>query len=308
MEELITVLMPVYNTSEEWLRQAIESILGQTYKNIELLIVTDGPTDNSCEVVEEYASKDDRVTVVHNEKNLGLIKTLNKGLSIAKGNYIARMDSDDIALPNRLKVELKHLIDNKLNLVGGRLQKIDEAGIKISTPTMIYTDEQVSRVIRYSDCIPHPTWLGTKDMFEKLGGYREIKYCEDYDLLLRAIMHGYRLGMCDQVVLNYRINSCGITRSNSLRQFLSANYLKMSLSRIDEVEQREIDVAIDGKISKIEAEKFEKSIAFFRDGINAMKEKRYVVGIRSTVRGLFTSKYALTNLIYIFRSNQAMRK
>ena len=304
--ELVTVLLPVYNTKEEWLRLAIESILGQTYRDIELLIVTDGPTDNSCKVVEEYANIDSRVKVIHNEKNLGLIKTLNKGLSIAKGNYIARMDSDDIALPNRLEVELKHLIDNSLNLTGGRLQKIDEAGKKISTPTMIYTDEQVNRVIRYSDCMPHPTWLGTKDMFEKLGGYREIKYCEDYDFLLRATAHGCRLGMCDQVVLNYRINSSGITRSNSLRQFLSANYLKKNLGRIDEVTQSEIDTTIDGEISEIEADKFEKSVAFFRNGINAMKEKRYMTGMRSIFRGLFTSKYALINLRYIIQSNQAM--
>ena len=304
--ELVTVLMPVYNTKEEWLRLAIESILGQTYRDIELLIVTDGPTDNSCKVVEEYANIDSRVKVIHNEKNLGLIKTLNKGLSIAKGNYIARMDSDDIALPNRLEVELKHLIDNSLNLTGGRLQKIDEAGKKISTPTMIYTDEQVNRVIRYSDCMPHPTWLGTKDLFEKLGGYREIKYCEDYDFLLRATAHGCRLGMCDQVVLNYRINSGGITRSNSLRQFLSANYLKKNLGRIDEVTQSEIDTTIDGEISEIEADKFEKSVAFFRNGINAMKEKRYMTGMRSIFRGLFTSKYALINLRYIIQSNQAM--
>ena len=304
--ELVTVLMPVYNTKEEWLRLAIESILGQTYRDIELLIVTDGPTDNSCKVVEEYANIDSRVKVIHNEKNLGLIKTLNKGLSIAKGNYIARMDSDDIALPNRLEVELKHLIDNSLNLTGGRLQKIDEAGKKISTPTMIYTDEQVNRVIRYSDCMPHPTWLGTKDLFEKLGGYREMKYCEDYDFLLRATAHGCRLGMCDQVVLNYRINSGGITRSNSLRQFLSANYLKKNLGRIDEVTQSEIDTTIDGEISEIEADKFEKSVAFFRNGINAMKEKRYITGMRSIFRGLFTSKYALINLRYIIQSNQAM--
>ena len=305
--KLVTVLMPVYNTKEEWLRLAIESILAQSYRNIELLIVTDGPTDNSCEVVEEYVSKDARVNVFHNEKNLGLIKSLNKGLSIAKGKYIARMDSDDIALPNRLEVELKHLIDNNLNLVGGRLQKIDEAGKEISTPTMIYTDEQVSKVIRYSDCIPHPTWFGTRDMFDKLGGYRDIKYCEDYDLLLRATAHGFRLGMSDQVVLNYRINSGGITRRNSMRQFLSANYLKKNLGRIDEVTQIEIDATINGKINEIEADNFEKSIAFFRDGINAMKEKRYVKGMCSTFRGLFTSKYALTNLRYIIRSNLAMR-
>ena len=305
--ELVTVLMPVYNTKEEWLRLAIESILGQTYRDIELLIVTDGPTDNSCEVVVEYANIDSRVKVVHNEKNLGLIKTLNKGLSIAKGNYIARMDSDDIALPNRLEVELKHLIDNKLDLVGGRLQKIDENGRCLSTPTATYTDTQVKRVIRYSDCVPHPTWLGKRGLFAELNGYREIKYCEDYDLLLRAIQHGHSLGMCDQVVLKYRINSGGITRSNSLRQFLSANYLKNNLTRIDEVTQSEIDATIDGKINEMESRKFEKSISCFRNGINAMKEKRYVGGIRSTIRGLLTSKYALTNLRYIILSNQAMR-
>lgn len=305
--ELVTVLMPVYNTKEEWLRLAIESILSQTYRNIELLIVTDGPTDNSCEVVEEYAGKDTRVRVIHNEENLGLIKTLNRGLSIAKGEYIARMDSDDIALPNRLEVELKHLTDNKIDLVGGRLQKINENGENLSSPTISYTDAQVNKVIKYSDCLAHPTWLGKKELFVKLSGYREIKYCEDYDLLLRAKAQGYSLGMCNQVVLNYRINRGGITRSNSLRQFLSANYLKKNLCRIDEVTQGEIDSIINGKANSRESAKFEQSIGCFRESASAMREKRYLRGTYAIFRGLFTSKYAFTNLRYIIQSHMVMK-
>lgn len=300
---LVTVLMPVYNTKEGWLRLAVESILAQTYRQFEFLIITDGPTDNSKTIVDEYARKDDRIRAVHNESNVGLIKTLNKGLSLATGDYIARMDSDDISLPNRLESQLKYIVENQVELVGGRLQKIDGDGEPIGSPTLGYSIKQVEKVLPYTDCIPHPTWFGKSELFKCSGGYREIKYCEDYDFLLRASDAGYRIGLCNEVLLNYRINTTGITRSNSLRQFLTSNYLKNNLARINEVTQEEIDIHLRDRVNDIESVKFERSMEHFRSGVTAIKDKHYLKGINSMTRGLFTSKYAFDNLKCIIKSN-----
>ena len=102
----ITVLMPVYN-GEKYLRPAIESILNQTFSDFEFLIINDGSTDNSESIILSY--KDERIRYVKNENNLKLIKTLNKGIDLARGKYIARMDADDISLPTRLEREIEYM-------------------------------------------------------------------------------------------------------------------------------------------------------------------------------------------------------
>src|SRR5690242_9380591 len=98
--------MPVYNASS-YLREAIESILNQTYSNFEFIIINDGSTDNSLEIIRSY--HDPRISVVNNETNLGIIKTRNKGLKLAKGKYIANMDADDISLSSRLEKQVQYL-------------------------------------------------------------------------------------------------------------------------------------------------------------------------------------------------------
>ena len=106
---LITVLMPVYN-GEKYLQQAIESILKQTFTDFEFLIINDGSTDNSENIILSY--DDSRIRYIKNEENLRLIRTLNKGIELAKGKYIARMDCDDISLPYRFEKQLKEFQNN----------------------------------------------------------------------------------------------------------------------------------------------------------------------------------------------------
>ena len=102
MNPLVTVLMSVYN-GEKYLERAIKSILNQTFKDFEFLIINDGSTDNSVKIIQSF--NDLRLRLIHNESNIGLIKTLNKGLKLSNGKYIARMDCDDISLPKRLSIQ-----------------------------------------------------------------------------------------------------------------------------------------------------------------------------------------------------------
>ncbi len=109
MNPKVTVLMPVYN-AEKYLKTAIESILKQTFSDFELLIINDGSTDGSEEIIRSFNDK--RIRLFNNEQNLGIIKTLNKGLNLAKGEYIIRMDADDISLPDRLELQVKYMEEN----------------------------------------------------------------------------------------------------------------------------------------------------------------------------------------------------
>jgi len=119
---LVTVLMPVYN-GEKYLNEAIDSILNQTYTNFEFLIINDGSTDRSVEIIKGY--NDSRIKLIHNKKNMGLVYTLNRGLALALGKYIVRMDADDISLPNRFKLQLDFMeINTEVALCSGNAMSI----------------------------------------------------------------------------------------------------------------------------------------------------------------------------------------
>lgn len=99
MNKLVSVLVPAYNVSS-YVREALSSVLAQTYKHLEIIVIDDGSTDNTGEILNQLAKSDTRLRIIHNEKNIGIIKTLNKGLNLAKGDYIARMDADDLIVPD----------------------------------------------------------------------------------------------------------------------------------------------------------------------------------------------------------------
>ncbi|MCP8319033.1 MAG: glycosyltransferase, partial [Candidatus Methylarchaceae archaeon HK01B] len=122
----ITILMSVYN-GEKYLREAIDSILNQTFKDFEFLIINDGSTDRTVEILRSY--HDSRIKIITNEKNMGLTKSLNKGLKIARSEYVARMDADDISYPRRLEVQYEYMKKNPdVGIVGSWNDVIDDKG------------------------------------------------------------------------------------------------------------------------------------------------------------------------------------
>ena len=183
-EPAVSVLMCVYNTKEAWLREAIESILNQTFRDFQFIIVLDCPTDDSERVVQSYADRDDRITVVKNEENIGLTKSLNRGLAVAKGKYIARMDSDDVSLSNRLETQYRYMEANPGTAV---------VGARVFTPglnqAVIYewTGDQEALKIRllfHNYGVPHPTAFIRRSVLTDHGiTYTEwVKKSQDYKL------------------------------------------------------------------------------------------------------------------------------
>lgn len=305
MNPKISVIMSVYNTKEEWLRLAIDSILNQSYKDIEFIIIADCPTDNSVDVIKEYASKDERIVFINNEHNLGLPSSLNKGIAIAKGEYIARMDSDDVALKGRLQEELDYLVNNSLDLVGGRIEEIDENDEPTGFVTNPYNDKTIQAMVMYTNPLAHPTWLAKKEVYEVIGGYREIKNCEDYDFLLRLSKTNYRIGQCDKVVLKYRVNKKGITQSNRLNQFLTKKCLLDNYDCLEMVNQEMINNQL-ANITEKEDERFSKGSKSISDGFLQIKQ-RNILGIVSVIKGIFSSKYCMSNFITILKMRRAIK-
>lgn len=187
----ISVLMSVYN-GQRYLKDAIESILNQTIEEFEFIIVNDGSMDRTCEILEHYEKIDRRVRIVHNDKNIGLTKSLNKALWFARGEYVARMDADDISEPERLRSQIELLkSDKSIGCVGCDAFVIDEEGRTIKT--VVLPKRNLSGYLRKRNCFVHGSLVFPMKVLQELGGYNEhMLFVQDYELVLR-ISQAYEL-------------------------------------------------------------------------------------------------------------------
>ena len=226
----ISVLMCTYNETCTVLSKAIDSIINQTFSDFEFIIIIDNPKRNDLiSMVEEYSMKDNRIRFSVNEKNMGLPLSLNKGIQMARTNIIARMDADDICLEDRLEKEYRLLMsDDELTLVSCNTEYIDEHDNVIYIPNKLpenYSD--ICLIMEHLNIIAHPSVMYKKDCVIKLGMYRNIPACEDYDLWLRFIDSGFRICITNDRLLKYRTTSNGISKSNLLKQYCTAEYVKL---------------------------------------------------------------------------------
>lgn len=296
-----SVIMATYKEEISMLKEAIDSILMQTYKNFEYIIILDNP-DNQEHIncINDYCKQDERIKFFINEKNQGLTKTLNRGLELAQGKYICRMDADDVSLPRRLELQKKYLEDNDYDLIGGISQMIDENGESIYSIKKVPTDfEKIKKCIKYNQVISHPTWFGKKEVFITLNGYREIPLCEDYDFTLRAILNGFKISNLDKQVLKYRMTSTSISRSNLFEQYLYAKYItaRYNEAKIANVDEAKKYVKLHNSPEK--SRRYLKANVRFNELLNDIETKRVIKFIKDGVLLTFTS-FNYLNKIYRF--------
>ena len=224
--EIISVLLCTYNEPLKYLKLSIESILSQTYTNIQLIIVNDNPKrEDMADLLASYAREDSRIKYIVNSSNIGLVGSLNIGLKNAVGEFIARMDADDIATRDRLEKQLEFLKIKNYDLVGCNAIKIDEDGKEIGCLNVPTAFEKIKEYQLYGGCVLHPTWLGKREVFEKLKGYRSVYACEDFDFILRAIQNGFKIGNMPTYGLYYRIRTGSVSSKANIRQKLTMYYL-----------------------------------------------------------------------------------
>lgn len=298
---MISVIMSTYKEDERSLRESIESILNQTYRDFEYIIILDYPdNDVHKSVIEEYALKDDRIHFYINEKNMGLTDSLNRGLSLCHSEYIARMDADDISLPDRLERQMKYLEKNHYDLIGGITEMINENGSLLYSIKSVPTDpKKINKALRYSQCIAHPTWLGRKEVFEKNAGYRHMPLCEDYDFTLRAVLNGFVVSNLNEAVLKYRMTSNSISRSNLFEQYLYMSYItnEYKNNRIASVDKAY--AYVQQHLNEKDSDKYLKANVIFNRMLQEMSDKQFLSFMKDGFCLLFSSKYYL-NKIYRF--------
>ena len=192
MKPLVSIIMGAYNC-EDTISQCIESILSQTYKNWEFIICDDCSKDNTLKILTEFSEKDERIKVLHNPKNARLAASLNNCLKIAKGKYIARMDVDDICLPERLEKQVEFLENNpEFSVVGSAVNIFDGENI-ISTRKL--KEYPTKSTVLYGPTFMHPTIMMRKEAYDALQGYtvsdRTIRG-QDWDLWFRFHAKGFK--------------------------------------------------------------------------------------------------------------------
>ena len=210
MKDLISVIMPVYN-NEKYLAQAIESVLNQTHDNLELLILNDGSEDNSLSIMEKYALDNEKIQIISRE-NKGISNCISELLDYANGDYIARMNGDDISYSNRLEYQLKYLKENNLNLVGSYVDieiVDDESPEDKEFCEKIFNfkldDLELSVKILNGHKICHGTFLGKKSLFEKVNYSLNFKVYEDVDFIFNVIKEKFKIGIIDKKLYLNRI-------------------------------------------------------------------------------------------------------
>jgi glycosyltransferase involved in cell wall biosynthesis len=187
MTAKVSVLMAVHN-GEKYLRQAVESILKQTYSDFEFVIVDDGSGDNTVAILDEYAARDSRMVLARNDVNMGLARSLNRGLDLARGDYIARMDADDVNLPGRFAAQISFLEDHPdIGLVGTAAYFIDSrdsVGQLVQYPQS--HDLLCWIMCFFENPVIHPSVMARRKIIKDLGGYDEAcSTSQDYDLWSR---------------------------------------------------------------------------------------------------------------------------
>lgn len=214
----LTVLMPVYN-SERFLAEAIDSVLQQTFKDFEFIIIDDGSTDGSAAIVSSYS--DPRIRFYQNETNLSISPTLNKGISLATTDLIARMDGDDICYPDRLQKQYSYLMANPgCAMVSCWARVITEKG------EFVQQDDFKSEYYYYNSIfeswIYHPTVVYRKRVVEQLGGYT-VPYSEDFELFSQLYKR-FRIHTIPETLLDYRVNSQSLHQVQKKKEYEGAQH------------------------------------------------------------------------------------
>jgi glycosyltransferase involved in cell wall biosynthesis len=225
----VSVLMPIFNAAET-LHETIQSLLSQSHGDFEIIVVDDGSTDQTHQMLKQHASKDARVRPFM-RKHQGIIPALNFGLEQCSGKYVARMDADDISLPSRLAQQAAFLEENKsvalvASLIEGFPAKEIRGGFQIYIEWLnsMITDDQIKEQIFVESPFAHPSVMFRKSAVEKLGGYEEHGWAEDYDLWLRMAQSGLCFAKIPEILVRWRDHPTRLTRSDS--RYSLSNFLR----------------------------------------------------------------------------------
>ena len=203
----VSVVLPCFE-AEESLAAALDSLLSQTYRDIEVLAIDDGSADATSRILEEYAARDDRVRVLRNESNLGVIRTLNRGVAEARGAIVARMDADDVAAPTRIERQVALLAGRPdVGVVGTGVERVDREGRRLGPRPVLCTGPGGARFVSlFATPAMHPTIAARTELMRAhpYGGSPESLHTEDYEMFARMLDAGVGFANLDEPLMRVR--------------------------------------------------------------------------------------------------------
>lgn len=249
MEPQISVITTVYN-STRFLDEAIFSVRNQSFSDFEFIIVNDCSTDNSGEIIARHAAQDKRICVVNNETNLGSLASRNRALEHAHGKYIAVLDSDDVCLPDRFKVQYEYLQSHPdIALIGTGAEIINEEGQIIGHKHPLTDAGKIKYLLLLRNPIIHSSVMFRKSAMDVVGNYNpDYLHAEDYKLYASLVSAHYRITNLPQVLVKYRHSSQGLSLSPKTRIISLANARRVSFDNIQKyltLSHGEINIAVD---------------------------------------------------------------
>ena len=231
---MISVVMPVYN-AELYLKKSIYSILNQSYKNFEFLILDDNSNDNSKKIIKSFSEIDNRIKVFEQKTNIGVTNALNFLIKKTKYNYIARMDADDISHTNRFSKQLNFLQNNQnCSVVGSYIKLIDNKDKLLGKVKYPISSDLIKKKLINKSCIPHPACMFNSKFLKSVNGYRQmLEPAEDYDLWTRLSIIS-DLHNIPEYLFSYRVNESGISNKRSFEQFIKSEFVKKNFEFLKE--------------------------------------------------------------------------
>ena len=309
MNVKISIVMSTYNETISELKESIDSMLNQTFEEFEFIIVLDNPkNEEHKKVISEYTKKDKRIIFIINEKNIGLAASLNKGIDIAKGKYIARMDADDISMKDRLQKQYDFLESHRdIDIISTNKIDINEKGEVINIPSCLPTnDEEIKMILKITSIITHSAAMFRKQRIVEIGKYRLFPASQDYDLWLRASYYKLNFAIMDEQLIKYRIRQNNISNTNPLKQYLLKEYIqKLYRQRLKKgtdnfsVENLQKYLEIKNAFNDKQIEKYKKGIQYINDFKKYFKEKKIIKAGICFIKAFFAHK-KIKNVLYSY--------
>lgn len=287
----ISVLMTAFNETAQQVDAALTSLVRQTEADFEILLVLDAPDNTALKThLEQWQTREPRLHLTVNTANAGLASSLNVALTQAKAPYCARMDADDIAMPERFATQLAILTQTGWDVLSGNASFIDEEGQVTGEHDWIPEQpQQLAQLLPVGNNLIHPAVMLKTESIRKVGGYRRLQTAEDYDLWLRLLKAGAQIGATNTRLLQYRVRRNSMTQSDRYRVFLVSQYLRACYQRpaypAEATQLRELAQQLESAQadSPTVSQRFSTQVQALSQGKQALKKGRFFAAMKLVV-------------------------
>ena len=287
----LTCLMTTFHEATDVLKEAINSILNQTYKDFQFLIIVDDPDNNDIiHLLSYYTRTDERVRFVVNSENLGLPLALDRGIELIDTKYLARMDADDIALPNRFERQIEYLKSHPdTDIVGTYVEVFSNTGdAKVARMRRPCKTQHINACMKYFNVFAHPSLMGKTDTFKAVM-YRPLRYSQDYDFMCRSILRGYIAENIPETLLRHRADENMSEKKIVLQRVafcaVQRHYARGDLNEVDIVD------TVDNEFKKVDIHRVAKSITSLNNAQRGIRGRQYASSVSQFLYAVLSSKY-----------------